>query len=108
MKYHHSYVCDPNNITITAESIPTNSKGIKVTFLLNNKEVFHMSHTLKTYAPIDDDVHEHVARCCNFIKGTSEDYIQDRFDEDEIMGALNIHRFLKIVRTRSGKTVWRI
>ena len=67
-----------------------------------------MSHTLKTYAPTVDDINAHVTKCCNFIKGTTEDYIQDRFDEDEIMGVLNIHRSLKRVRTTSGKTIWKL
>ena len=107
MKYNHRYVCEPNKIKITAESVPTNSKGIKVTFFLNNKEVYHMSHTLKTYTPTKDDIHTHVARCCNFLKGTTEDYIQDRFEESNIMGILNIHRSLSRVRTPSGKTIWR-
>ena len=107
MKYHYRYVCEPNNVSITAESVPTSSRGIKITFLLNKKEVYYMQHTLKAYTPTQDDVDEHVARCCNFIKGTTEDYIQDRFEEDSIMGVLNIHRFLSIVRTTSGKTIWR-
>ena len=107
MKYYHRYVCDPNMIMITAENSPTNSRGIKITFLLNNKEVFNMIHTLKMYTPTKDDIDTHIARCCNFIKGTTEDYIQDRFEEDNIMGILNIHRFLTKVRTPSGKTVWR-
>ena len=108
MKYHYRYICEPNNITITAESIPTNSKGIRVIFSLNDKKIFDLSHTLKTYTPAEDDIHEHVARCCNFIKGTTEDYIQDRFNEDVIMGVLNIHRFLKKVQTPSGKIIWRL
>ena len=107
MKYHHRYVCEPSNITITAENTPTSSKGIKIKFLLNNKEAFHLTHSLKTYTPTKDDIDQHVSRCCNFIKGTEENYIQDRFDEDEIMSVLNIHRFLKRVRTPSGKTIWR-
>jgi len=107
MKYHHRYVCEPNKIMITAESTPTNSKGIKVTFFLNNKEIYHFSHTLNTYTPTDEEIHTHVARCCSFIKDTTEDYIQDRFDEDEIMGVLNIHRSLKRVRTVPGTTIWK-
>jgi len=92
---------------ITAQSVPTSSKGIKITFFLNNKEIFDLVHNLKIYTPTKDDIDSHVARCCNFVKGTTEDYIQDRFEEDNIMAILNIHRFLKNVKTPSGKTVWK-
>ena len=83
------------------------SKGIKVKFLLGSKIVLELDHRLDTYIPTQDDINTHVARCCNFIKGTTEDYIQDRFDEDQIMSVLNLHRFLKKVRTPGGTTIWR-
>ena len=108
MKFHHRYVCEPNHITITAESIPTGSKGIKIMFYLYNKKALMLVHSLQTYTPTKDDVNDHVARCCNFIKGSTEDYIQDRFDADEIMGILHVHRSLKKVQTLSGKTIWRV
>ena len=107
MNYHYRYVCDANNIHITAESVPVNSKGIKITFFLNNSEALSLIHSLKTYTPTVDDVHDHVRSCCNFIKGTSENYIQERFEEDKIMSVLNIHRFLKKVITPNGKLIWR-
>ena len=100
-------MCDANNIRITAESVPTSSKGIKIIFFLNDKEAFSLVHALNTYTPTDNEIHDHVRRCCNFIKGTSEDYIQERFDENEIMAIINIHRFLRKVQTPSGKLVWR-
>ena len=107
MKFHHRYVCESNNIKITAENIPVSSKGIKITFFLDNKEIFKLIHVLSTYTPTKDDIHDHVKKCCNFIKGTTEEFIQERFEEDQIMGILNIHRCLKYVRTPIGKLIWR-
>jgi len=107
MQYNYRYVCTPNNILVTAENNPADSKGIKVKFFLNNTLAMEFTHRMDTYTPKQSDVNVHVARCCNFIKGTTEDYIQDRFDEDKIMSALNIHRHLKKVQTRGGTTIWR-
>ena len=108
MKYKYRYICTPNNISITAESSLHDSKGIKVKFLLHNKVVLELDHRLNTYTPTQDDASIHVARCCNFIKGSTEDYIQDNFDKDDIMGILNIHRFLKKVQTPGGTTIWKV
>ena len=107
MKYKYRYVCAPNNISITAASSMHDSKGIKIKFLLGNKVVLELAHRLDTYTPTQDDISTHVARCCNFIKGSTEDYIQDAFDEGDIMGILNIHRFLKKVQTAGGTTIWK-
>ena len=107
MKYNYRYVCTPNNIMITAENNPAISNGIKIKFSLSNKEVLEFAHRLETYTPTQDDINKHVARCCNFIKGTSEEYIQNRFEKDEIMGILNLHKLLKKVQAPSGKVVWK-
>ena len=106
MKFHHDYVCEPNHIRITADSIDGTSKGVKVNFLLNDKVVLDLAHTLISYTPIKEDIDEHVARCCAFLKFTTEDFIQKRFEVDNIMGILNIHRHMHKVRTKSGKVVW--
>ena len=37
MNFNHSYVCEPNNISIAVENTPTHSKGIKIIFYLGNK-----------------------------------------------------------------------
>tara|TARA_R110000824_G_scaffold153926_8_gene325747 strand:- start:1130 stop:1414 length:285 start_codon:yes stop_codon:yes gene_type:complete len=92
---------------ITAENNPVDSKGIKIKFLLYNKVVLEFMHRLETYTPTQDDINVHVARCCNFVKGTTEEYIQDRFEGDEIMSVLNVHKLLNKVQTPSGKLVWR-
>ena len=107
MKYKYRYVCTPNNISIIAENNINNSKGIKVKFLLGSNIALELDHRLDTYTPTQNDINVHVARCCNFIKGTTEDYIQDRFDEDQIMSVLNLHRFLKKVQTTGGTTIWK-
>jgi len=106
MKFHHDYVCEPNHIRITADSIDSTSKGVKVNFLLNDKVVLDLAHTLSSYTPTKEDIDEHIARCCAYLKFTTEDFIQDRFEVDNIMGILNIHRHIHKVRTKSGKVVW--
>jgi len=106
MKFHHDYICEPNHIRIIAESMDSASKGIKINFLVNDKVALSLAHTLRSYVPTKDEIDEHVIRCCKFIKNTSENYIQDRFDEENIIRILNVHRFINKVRTRSGKVVW--
>ena len=49
MKFNHSYVCEPNNISITAESTPHSSKGIRLIFYLGKKEAFSTVQTLSTF-----------------------------------------------------------
>jgi len=52
MKFNRSYVCEPNNISITAENTPTHSKGIKLIFYFDNKEVLPQHKTFQRLPPI--------------------------------------------------------
>ena len=106
MKFYYDYVCEPNHLRIIAEKTDGTSRGIKLRFLIGNKDALVLSHTLKEYIPTEDDINAHVARCCSFIKQTSEKYIQDRIDENYVMGALNFHRTLRKVSAKSGKVIW--
>ena len=108
MKFHHDYICEPNHIRIIAESVNSAAKGIKINFLVNDKVALSLAHTLQSYAPTKDDIDDHVIRCCKFIKATSESYIQDRFEEENIMRILNVHRFINKVRTRTGRVIWSV
>lgn len=107
MKYSYSYICAPHTFSIVAKKVDRTSRGIQIDFLINNKLSLTLKHELNTYTPTQDNINAHVARCCTFIKGTSEKYIQNRIDEEYIMGALNLHRLLREVRTKSGKLVWK-
>jgi len=108
MRFNHSYVCEPNNISITAENTPTHSKGIKIIFYLNNKEVFSTTQALPTFTPDKDDVDNVVRSYCNLIKGCTKKYIQDRFPTNKVTVIMLINRSLKKVRTKIGKTIWKI
>ena len=92
MHFKYDYVCIPNNFRIIAEKEKGTSKGIRINFLINNKTSLSLTHSLPVYTPTEQDINEHVARCCTFLKETTENYIQDRIDENYIMGALNFHR----------------
>jgi hypothetical protein len=107
VKYSYSYACAPHHFTITAKKIDKSSRAIQVDFLINDKISLSLKHELNTYTPTREIIDAHVARLCTFIKGTSEKYIQDRMDSNFIMGAINLHRFLREVRTKSGKLVWK-
>jgi len=106
MKFYHNYVCEPNRFHITAEKEKHTAKGIRLKFFIRNKLVLSFTHTLNTYNPTEDDINAHVARCCTFIKETTENFIQDKIDGDYIMGALNFHRFLCKTYTKAGKVIW--
>jgi len=107
VRYDYHYVCEPNNISIRARNLPSNSKGIRVTFFINNNEAFHIDNILGTYIPTREDVDAHVKKCCIFIKQTSEEYIQKRYGSEKIAHILNIHRSLKRVRKKIGTTIWK-
>jgi len=106
MQYFYDYVCVPNSFRIRAEKEKNTSKGVKLNFFINDKIALSLTHTLSIYTPTEDDINAYVARCCTFISETSENYIQDRIDEEYVMGALNFHRFLRKVYTKPGKTIW--
>ena len=107
MKFNHSYVCEPNNISITAENTPHSSKGIRLIFYLGKKEAFSTVQTLPTFTPDKDDINKIVRSYCNLIKGCSKKYIQDRFPSDKIMTIMLINQSLKEVRAKTGKLIWR-
>ena len=107
MKFNHSYVCEPNSISITAESTPTNSKGIKIVFYLSGKEAFSTTQQLPTFTPEKDDIDAVVKSYCNLIKGCTKKFIQSRFPADKITKVTIINQSLKKVRTKIGKTIWR-
>jgi hypothetical protein len=106
MHFKYDYVCIPNNFRIIAEKEKGTSKGIRINFLINNKTSLSLTHSLPVYTPTEQDINEHVARCCTFLKETTENYIQDRIDENYIMGALNFHRSLIEVCTKNGRCIW--
>lgn len=108
MKYNHNYICEPRNITIEAASDPTHSKGIKVTFFLNNKEAYVVNGTLDIHVPEEKDIEKYVSKCCDAMKATNENVIQNACEQDDIMLILYIHRHLKKVEKRSGNLIWRL
>ena len=107
MKFNHGYVCEPNNISIAAESTPMHSKGIKLTFYFDSKKAFATTQTLPTYAPEKEDVDDIVRSYCNLIKGCTKRYIQDRFPAENVISVLLVNQSLKSVRTKLGKLIWR-
>lgn len=107
MKYNYFYTCAPHSFSIVVKKVDKTSRGIQIDFLINNRLSLSLKHELNTYTPTQENINDHVARCCTFIKGTTEKYIQDRIDEKYVMGALSLHRFLREVRTKSGKLVWK-
>ncbi len=106
MKFNRSYVCEPNNISITAENTPTHSKGIKLIFYFDNKEVFTTTQSLPTFTPDNDDIDDVVRSYCNLIKGYTKRYIQDRFPSSKIMAVMLVNQSLKKVRAKTGKLIW--
>ena len=106
MKFYYDYVCEPNQFRISASKDPGTPKGIKLSFTIGSKVGLVLNHSLRTYTPTEEDINEHVARICKFITQTSENYIQDRINENYVMGALNFHRSLRKVSTKSGKVIW--
>ena len=106
MKFNRSYVCEPNNISIKAESTPTHSKGIKLIFYFDNKEVFATTQSLPTYTPDNDDIDDVVRSYCNLIKGCTRRYIQDRFPVSKVTAVMLVNQSLKKVRAKTGKLVW--
>jgi len=107
VKFNHSYVCEPNNISITVENTPTHSKGIKIIFYLGNKEAFSTIQALPTFTPDKNDIDNVVKSYCNLIKGCTKKYIQDRFPANKIMVIMMINQSLEKVRTKIGKTIWK-
>jgi len=107
MKFNRSYVCEPNNISITAENTPHHSKGIKLIFYFDNKEAFATTQGLPTYIPDNDDIDNIVRSYCNLIKGCTKRYIQDRFPTDKVMVIMLVNKSLKTVRAKTGKLIWR-
>ena len=107
MTFYYDYVCEPSHFRIIAEKADATSKGIKLRFIIGDKEALVLSHNLKVYVPSRKDIDDHIARCCSFIKQTSENYIQDRIDERYVMGALGFHRHLKKVSTKTGRVIWK-
>ena len=106
MKFNRSYVCEPNNISITAESTPVHSKGIKLIFCFDNKEVFVTTQSLPTYDPDNDDIDNIVRSYCNLIKGCTKRYIQDRFPVSKVTAVMLVNQSLKKVRAKTGKLIW--
>jgi len=107
MKFNHSYVCEPNNISITVENTPTYSKGIKIIFYLGNKEAFSTIQSLPTFTPDKDDIDDVVRSYCNLIKGCTKKYIHGRFPINKVMTVMLVNQSLKKVRTKIGKTIWK-
>ena len=107
MNFNHGYVCDPNNISIVAESTPTHSKGIKLTFYFDNREAFSTTQSLPTYTPDKDDIDDVVRSYCNLINGCTKRYIQDRFPIGKVTAVMLVNQSLKTVRTKLGKLIWR-
>ena len=106
MKFNRSYVCEPNNISITAENTPTHSKGIKLIFYFDNKEVFVTTQSLPTFTPDNNDIDDVVRSYCNLIKGCTKRYIQDRFPSSKVMAVMLVNQSLKKVRAKTGKLIW--
>ena len=107
MKYAYDYICEPRNITIEAKSTPHNSKGINVTFYVDNKKVHTIYSNLNTYTPTEMEVNDHVARCCSRLKRLSEDKIQQECDENKIMLMLYVRKNLNKVEKRAGTCIWK-
>ena len=107
MKFSHSYVCEPNNISIIAESTPAHSKGIKIVFYLSGKEAFSTTQQLPTFTPEKDDIDAVVSSYCNLIKSCTKNFIQSRFPTNKITKIIVINQSLTKVRTKIGKTIWR-
>ena len=106
MKFNHSYVCEPSNISITVENTPTHSKGIKIVFYLGNKEAFSTVQALPTFTPKKDDIDDIVRSYCNLIKGCTKRYIQDRFPVSKVTAVMLVNQSLKKVRAKTGKLIW--
>ena len=108
MKYSYDYICEPRRITIQAKSAPHNSKGITITFFVDDKEAHTIYSQLSTYSPTQSDISEHVAKYCSRIKRLTEEKIQNECDEDNIMRMLYVKRFLTKVQKKSGTTIWKL
>ena len=107
MKFLKEFVCEPNHIRIKAKNINETSRGIKIEFYLYDKFSFSFKRRLSIHRRDEDEINSHVAKCCKIIKSLTEDYIQEYFDAEEIMGALNVHRHLNKTSTKGGIVLWR-
>ena len=106
MTYKYNFVCDPNYITITAVNFPYILYNTKISFLINNKEVLAIRRGIPYDEDLEKIISEHVKQQCRYLTQMSENYIQQKYDANDIMGVLNIHRLLKTVRNKLGKIIW--
>jgi len=108
MKYCYEYICDPSYISIKAANVFRTSKTLEISFFIRGKKILSAKKVLLAYAPTEDEIDDAVKRYCIYLTGITEDYLQEKFFAEEIMGALNINRRLKKIRkkTGSGKVIW--
>lgn len=99
-----NYVCQPNYMIIEAKHEITTGY-LNIVAKVNNKPGLHGQYHFNPTTN-KEDYHILVKHFCDAIQLFSEDEIQDYAQEDEVMAALNLYRYLKKVQTKSGTVIW--
>ena len=99
------YSVDPADISITAKYDPSTGT-LNITFNINHNKAFSARYYFNPTSNIDD-FHEMIKYTCeSLFKNTTEYEFEEMLSPSELMKGKNIHRRIKTVYTKSGKTLW--
>jgi hypothetical protein len=99
------FSCQPSYFELSVEVTRQASHRIVETVLHSfGKRGIKNSYKVSKFD--EEQLFKNISNLCDSFMKFSENEVHDFIAAEDIMPALNAHRFLKEIRTRSGKLIW--
>ena len=98
-----NFICAPNNMVIDVE-FPISSRNFVITLKVDNTIAMKSRYNTTVFPKKQNDYDDGIVSFCTYFMLLEEDDLYSH--AENYMCALNAHRNLKKVLSRSGKTVW--
>jgi hypothetical protein len=104
-KNKFQYVCEPNSIKIVAQIAPSAHGKINVTLYVDEREALFGSYRVQDLEV--ETINSRVATFCDGLALFTDEDIQSYVSEDKSTLARHAYRFLKEVRNKLGRLIWK-